>query len=160
MISVKIAQVGMIASCMSPIRASSRISKVSAVKPRVRIPTSISAEPKNVYNTYFQAEYTLLPLPQTEIRKYIGTSSISQNRKNSTKSSALNTPSRLVSSTSSQAKYSLGLSSVRQEISTETRPRNAVRRASGSDSPSSPTAYLSLMFEKSESSHVVLLMNW
>ncbi len=56
MISVKIAQAGMIASCISPICASSRISNVPAVKPSVRMPTSMRAEPKNVYNTYFQAE--------------------------------------------------------------------------------------------------------
>ena len=160
MISVKIAHVGMIASFMSPIRANWRMSNVSAVNPRVRMPTSIKAEPKNVYNTYFHAEYTRFPLPQTEIRKYIGTSSISQNRKNRTKSSALNTPRRLVSRTSSQAKYSLGLSSIRHEINTETSPRKAVNSASGKERPSSPTAYLSLIFEKSESSHVVLFTNW
>ncbi len=101
-----------------------------------------------------------LPLPHTEIRKYIGTSSISQNKKNSMKSSALNTPRRLVSSTSSQAKYSFGRRSIRHEISMETRPRNAVSSTSGSERPSSPTAYFSSKSEKSELIHVVLFTNW
>ena len=46
------------------------------------------------------AEYSRLALPQIPIRKYIGTSMTSQNRKNSRKSSAMNAPSMPVCSTS------------------------------------------------------------
>ena len=113
-----------------------------------------------MYSTYFHAEYSLLPVPQIEIRKYIGISSISQNTKKSTKSIALNTPSRLISSNMIQAKYSLGRSSMRQEMSTATRNRKPVSATSASDSPSTPTAYRRVNSTKSDSIHTWLLMNW
>ena len=46
------------------------------------------------------AEYSRLSLPQMPMRKYIGTSITSQNRKNSKKSSDMNAPSIPVCSTS------------------------------------------------------------
>ncbi len=120
----------------------------------------MKADPNSVNRTYFHAEYTLRPVPQIEIRKYIGISSISQNRKKSTKSIALNTPSRLVSSSMIQAKYSLGRSSMRQEMSTATRNRKPVSTTSASDRPSTPTAYWRVKSTKSDPSQTWRSMNW
>ena len=52
----------------------------------------------------------------------------------------MKTPSTEASSTSSQAKYSLGRRSMRQEMSTATVVRKVVSRTSGAESPSRPKA--------------------
>jgi hypothetical protein len=49
----------------------------------------MNAEPVIVYTRNFIAEYSRRPVPQIEISRNIGTSSISQNRKKSRKSSAV-----------------------------------------------------------------------
>ena len=87
----------------------SSILKLPVVIYRLRIPASIKALPNRVYRTYFIAEYSFLPEPQTDIRKYMGITSISHMRKNSRRSRDINTPRMLVSSSRSQAKYSRGL---------------------------------------------------
>ena len=56
------------------------------------IASNISTEPAKVNKKNLTAAYTRLPLPQMPIRKYIGTSMTSQNRKNSRKSSETNAP--------------------------------------------------------------------
>src|SRR5581483_3309141 len=149
--NVKIAATGITVSCSGAIWLSWIMSKVPAEKPSVRMPISIAAEPENVNSTYFQAEYCLRPVPQMEIRKYMGTSSISQKMKKRMKSSAVNTPSRLVSSTSNQTKYSLGRRSTRQEMSTAISERNAVSTSIASERPSAPSRYCTLKVATSES---------
>ncbi len=113
-----------------------------------------------VYSRNFSAEYSLRPLPQMEMSMYIGTSSTSQNRKKSTKSSAVNTPSTPVSKSSIQAKYSLGRSSMFQEISTESRVRNVVSSTSSMLMPSTPTLYCRRKPPRLGVSQPVLSMNW
>ena len=80
------------------------MSNVPALKASARIATSMNAEPVTVYSTNFIAEYSRLPEPHTEMSRYIGNSSSSQNRKKSRKSIAVNTPSTAVESTIRQAK--------------------------------------------------------
>ena len=57
------------------------------------MPSSITTLPMSVKRKNLIAEYSRLSLPQIAIRKYIGTSITSQNRKNSRKSSAMKAPS-------------------------------------------------------------------
>ena len=71
---------------------SSVMSKVLVEKYSASIPTSINALPNMVKITNFIAEYSFRPVPQMEIRKNIGISSSSQNRKNRKKSRAVKTP--------------------------------------------------------------------
>ena len=66
----------------------------------------MKALPRNVKMRNFIAEYSLRPLPHVDMRKNMGTSSNSQNRKNSRKSSAVKTPNTAVCKMSSQTKYS------------------------------------------------------
>ncbi|MBA7692090.1 hypothetical protein ES703_100648 [subsurface metagenome] len=102
------------------------------------MPTSITALPKRVYITYFIAEYSFRPVPHIEIRKYIGMTSISQKRKKSSRSREQNTPRMLVSRSKSQAKYSRGLRSIFQEMSTTRKPRKAMSITRGRLKPSTP----------------------
>ena len=88
--------------------------------------------------TYLMAEYSRRPVPQMEIRKYIGMTSISQKRKKSSRSREVNTPRMLVSSSSTQAKYSRTLRWTFQEIRTTRKPRRAIKRTSGRLMPSTP----------------------
>jgi hypothetical protein len=96
------------------------------------------ALPNKVYTTYFIAEYSLLPVPQIEIKKYIGITSISQKRKNSKRSREQNTPRMLVSRSRSQAKYSLGLRSIFHEMRTTKKPRRLISITKGRLKPSTP----------------------
>jgi hypothetical protein len=102
------------------------------------MPASIKALPNKVYTTYFIAEYSLLPVPQIEMRKYIGITSISQKRKNSRRSREQNTPKMLVSKSRSQAKYSLGLKSIFHEMRTTRKPSKAINITKGRLKPSTP----------------------
>jgi len=102
------------------------------------MPASIIALPSKVKTTYFIAEYSLLPVPQIEIKKYMGITSISQNRKNKRRSREQNTPRILVSSSKSQAKYSRGLRSIFHEIRITRKPRKAVSTTRGKLKPSTP----------------------
>ena len=102
------------------------------------MPASIKALPNRVYITYLMAEYSLRPVPQMEIRKYIGMTSISQKRKKSSRSREQKTPRMLVSRSSSQAKYSRGLRSIFQEMSTTRKPRKAISITRGRLRPSTP----------------------
>jgi hypothetical protein len=112
--------------------------KLPVVKYRLSIPANIRALPNKVYITYLIAEYSFLPAPQIEIRKYIGIISISQKTKKSNKSREQNTPRILVSSNKSQAKYSRTLRSIFQEIRTTRKPIKVVSRTSGRLRPSTP----------------------
>jgi len=135
----KMAAIGMTArSGSSPPLAISSILRLPVVKYRLRIPASIKALPNKVYTTYFIAEYSLLPVPQIEMRKYIGMISISQKRKNSNRSREQNTPRMLVSRSNSQAKYSLGLRSIFHEIRTTRKPRKVISIINGRLRPSTP----------------------
>ena len=57
------------------------------------MPSSISTEPISVKIMNLIAEYKRRMPPQMAMMKYIGTSTVSQNTKNSRKSSDMNTPS-------------------------------------------------------------------
>ncbi|MBA7697808.1 hypothetical protein ES703_106479 [subsurface metagenome] len=122
----------------SPPLAISSILRLPVVKYRLRIPASIKALPNKVYTTYFIAEYSLLPVPQMVIRKYIGIISISQKRKNSSRSREQNTPRMLVSRSRSQAKYSRGLKSIFHEMRTTRKPRKVISISKGRLRPSTP----------------------
>src|SRR4030042_3853070 len=104
----------------------------------LKMPASIIALPTRVYITYLIDEYSFLPLPQTEMRKYIGTSSSSQKRKNKTRSKEQKTPSMLVSRSNNQMKYSLGRNSIFHDTSTASTPRNVISITRGKLSPSIP----------------------
>jgi len=112
--------------------------RLPVVKYRLRMPASIIALPNKVYITYFIAEYSLLPVPQMEMRKYIGITSISQKRKKSKRSREQNTPRMLVSRSRSQAKYSRGLKSIFHEIRTTRKPRRVINITRGRLKPSTP----------------------
>ena len=64
------------------------------------MPSSITTLPTSVKRKNLIAEYSRLALPQMPMRKYIGTSMTSQNRKNSKKSRETNAPIMPVCSTS------------------------------------------------------------
>ena len=87
------------------------------------------------------AEYSFLPVPQMEMSIYIGISSTSQKMKNRRRSREQNTPRMPVSSTRSQAKYSLTLRSIFHDTSTATRPIKVVRITKGRLNPSTPIKY-------------------
>ncbi len=80
-----------------------------------RIPSSIVMLPIMVYRKNLIAAYSLRGPPQIPIRKYIGTRDTSQNTKNSTKSSEVNTPSIPISRSRNIQKYSFGLLSINTE---------------------------------------------
>ena len=85
------------------------MSNVPVEKNSTSMPTSMNALPKMVNIRNFIAEYSRLllgSLPQMAMRKNIGISSSSQNRKKSRKSSDVNTPITPVCNASSQMKYS------------------------------------------------------
>ena len=87
----------------------------------------------------FIAEYSRRPVPQVEMSRYIGTSSTSQKRKNSRKSSAVKTPSTAVCSTNSQMKYSRTRCPMWKETNTAHRPSRPVSITSGALMPSTPS---------------------
>ena len=68
------------------------MSNVPVEKNSARIPISMNALPSIVKMRNFIAEYSRRPLPHMDMRKNIGISSSSQNRKKSRKSIAVNTP--------------------------------------------------------------------
>ena len=86
----------------------------------------------------FIAEYSRRPVPQVDMSRYIGTSSSSQNKKNSRKSRAVNTPITAVCSTSSQMKYSLTRLPTWNDAKTAHNPSNPVSITSGALRPSTP----------------------
>jgi hypothetical protein len=88
--------------------------------------------------TYFMAEYSFLPDPHMDIRKYIGMSSSSQNMKKSSMSREQKTPSTQVSSSNSQKKYSRVLSDIFQDISTARKPSSVASSTRGRLNPSTP----------------------
>ena len=102
------------------------------------IATSMKAEPRMVKIRNFMAEYSRRPVPQVEISRYIGTSSISQNRKNSRKSRAVKTPRTAVCSTNSQMKYSRTRLLMWNDTNTAHRPSSPVSMTSGALMPSTP----------------------
>src|SRR4030042_6121860 len=104
----------------------------------LKIPASIIALPTRVYITYLIDEYSFLPPPQTEMRKYIGISSSSQNKKKRTMSKEQKTPSMLASRSNNQMKYSLGLNWIFHDTSTAKTPRNVISITRGKLRPSTP----------------------
>ena len=64
------------------------------------MPSSMTTLPTSVKRKNLIAEYSRRPPPQMPMRKYIGTSITSQNRKKSRKSSATNAPINPVCRTS------------------------------------------------------------
>ena len=120
------------------------ISKVPVEKNRARMPTSINALPRMVNMRNFIAEYSRLlfgSLPQMAIRKNIGMSSSSQNRKNSRKSSDVKTPITPVWSASSHMKYSRTRLSMLHDASAATSPSSPVSNTIGALMPSTPRKY-------------------
>jgi len=74
-----------------------------------------------------------------EIRKYMGIISISQKIKNRSRSREANTPRMLVSSSSSQMKYSLTLVWTFYDMRIDKKPRKVVNITIGILKPSTPT---------------------
>src|SRR5579871_2215758 len=144
MIKKKIIGSGTIALVICGCCVRRMMSNVLAEKPSNRIPASMKAEPATVNSTNLSAAYSLRPVPQIEMRKYIGTSSTSQNRKKSRKSREVNTPRTPVSRISIQAKYSFVRRSMLHEMSTDSNVRPVVSSTSGTLSPSTPTWYCNL----------------
>ena len=139
--SAKMTDAGAISSAPAIASGSAVMSNVPVEKKSARIPTSMKALPKKVNIRNFIAEYSLRPLPQTAIRKYIGTSSISQNRKKSRKSSAVKTPMTAVCSTRSHMKYSRTRCLTPHEAKTAAAPMSPVSSTSGALRPSTPRKY-------------------
>ena len=73
---------------------------MSELKNIARNPSSMNTDPNSVYRKNLIAAYSRLALPQIPIRKYIGTSTSSQNTKNRIRSNAMNVPAIPVSSSS------------------------------------------------------------
>ena len=119
---------------------SSTMSKVpsSGVTNTATMATSMNALPSRVKIRNFIAEYSLRPLPHIEMSMNIGTSSSSQNRKNSSRSRVANTPITAVCSNSSQMKYSLTRWFTRQDPSTAQNPIIPVSATNGALRPSTP----------------------
>ena len=139
--SEKITAAGAISSPPAIALGSAVMSKVPVEKKSARIPTSMNALPRKVNIRNFIAEYSLRPLPQTAIRKYIGTSSISQKRKKSRKSSAVKTPITAVCRTRSQMKYSRTRCFTLHEAKTAAAPMRPVSSTIGALRPSTPRKY-------------------
>lgn len=93
---------------MLPAVESCVISKVptSGVKNTATMATSMNALPRMVNSRNFIAEYSLRPVPQTEMSMYMGITSSSQKKKNSRRSRELKTPITAVCNTKSQKKCS------------------------------------------------------
>src|SRR5438067_9237898 len=132
----------------------------AALKPITRKPTSMNAEPAIVYSRNFIAEYSLRPLPQMEISRYIGSSSSSQNTKNMIRSSDVKTPSTAVSSSSSSAKYWRVRVVMPKETSVATTKRNAVSTTIVMPRPSTPMRNCTSKPAAPASIHVARDMNW
>ena len=64
----------------------------------------MNTDPNNVYRKNLMEAYSRLVEPQIPIRKYIGTSTISQNTKNRIRSNAMKVPAMPVSSSSISAR--------------------------------------------------------
>ena len=130
-----------VASSAPPGSSSRVMSKLftPALTKTATIATSMKAEPRMVKIRNFIAEYSRRPVPQVEISRYIGTSSTSQNRKNSRKSSAVNTPSTAVCSTNSQMKYSRTRWAMWKDTKTAHNPSKPVSITSGALMPSTPS---------------------
>ena len=111
---------------------------VPVEKYSARMPTSMKALPNSVKMMNFMAEYSRRPLPQSEMRKYIGKSSSSQKMKNRTASMETNTPVTAVWSTNSQTKYSFTRTWMFQDAKAAHMPSSAVRSTRGTLSPSTP----------------------
>ena len=86
----------------------------------------------------FIAEYSFLPVPQIEIKKNIGISSSSQNRKNRKKSKDVNTPMTAPCKTNSHMKCSFMRTETLHDAKTATIPRIPVSKTNGALSPSIP----------------------
>ena len=80
-----------------------------------RNPSSMKIEPKIVYRKNLMAAYSRLAEPQMPIRKYIGTSTSSQNTKNRIRSNAMKVPAIPVSSSSISDDERLGAPGLRDE---------------------------------------------
>ena len=65
---------------------------VPTEKYKPRIATNMKALPSKVNITNFIAEYSFLPVPQIDIKKYIGNNSSSQNMKKRIRSRETKTP--------------------------------------------------------------------
>ena len=129
---------GSIKSADPNIPGNSTMLNVPVEKKIASIPISINALPSKVNIRNFIAEYSFLPLPQIDIRKYIGMSSNSQNIKNITRSRETNTPTTAVWSISSQAKYSLTLKVTCQDANTAHTPSMEAKVTNGKLNPSIP----------------------
>ena len=135
------------------------ISKVPVMINRATIPTNMNAEPRNVYIRNFIAEYSRLPLPHIEIRKNIGTNSISHRIKKRRKSRAVKTPITEVCKMSIQIKYSLTRWFIPHEANIATIPSTPVRSTRGVLMPSTPRKYWTLK-DPTEIQSGNLSMSW
>ena len=134
---------------MTPLYSSTRLgisdmSNDPTVKNSISMPTSMNALPRMVKIRNFIAEYSRRPVPHTDMRKNIGISSSSQNRKNMRKSSAVNTPMTAPWSASSQMKYSRTRCLMFHDASTATIPSRPVSSTSGALRPSTARKYSTL----------------
>ena len=111
-------------------------SRVPAFKNTPTRAISMAALPKMVNIRNFMAEYSLRPLPHTEMSMYMGTSSSSQKRKNSSRSKETNTPMIAVCKSSSQAKYSRTRIPICHDAKMAQKPSNPVSSTSGALRPS------------------------
>ncbi len=124
--------------------ASACMSKVPALVPTSRKPSSITAEPSSVYRMKRLAAGTFCPLPQRAIRKYIGISTISKARKKRIRSSAAKVASMPTSSsrnspTNARTEGTPGPPGRRlAEYSAQSRVSSEVSTISGSEMPSTP----------------------
>ena len=135
------------------------ISKVSVEKYIARIPINKNALPNKVYRRNFIAEYSFRPAPQMEIKKNMGTSSSSQNRKNIMRSKEQNTPKTAVWRTSNQVKYSETLDEIDHDAKTATNIRIEQSKSNGKLKPSIPTRYWTLN-EFTEIQLLIESMSW
>ena len=102
---------------------------------------NMNAEPRKVKMRNFIAEYSRRPVPQTEMRKNMGTSSSSQKMKKRMRSSETKTPMTAACSARSHMKYSRVRVSTRHETRTAATPRMPFSRTSGALRPSTPIRY-------------------
>ncbi len=77
------------------------------MKYMARNPSSMNTDPNSVYRKNLIEAYWRLAEPQIPMRKYIGTSTISQKTKNRIRSNAMNVPAMPVSSSSIKARNAL-----------------------------------------------------
>src|SRR6478672_5127966 len=78
-----------------------------AVKYNARNPSSMNTDPNRVYRKNLMLAYWRFADPQIPIRKYIGTSTSSQNTKNKIRSNEMNVPAMPVISSSVSATNAL-----------------------------------------------------